>query len=223
MGFTLIIGDLHGCFDELLALLDAARLGAADRAICVGDLVVKGPKNREVLDLFMTDARLQSVMGNHDLALVQSWRGEPTELTEEQLMALRELDRSRYIDYLSSLPFYLDLGEQLVVHAGLRPGLPIEKQKIEDLVSMRTLGPDRTNRQATPWYEVYAGDKFIFFGHWPAAQPRRGPRALGLDTGCVYGGLLTGYIIERDELVAVSGGARLREMGLCYNDVTRRA
>ncbi len=203
MGFTLIIGDIHGCFDELLALLDAVQFGAADRAICVGDLVVKGPKNGEVLDLFMTDARLRAVMGNHDLALMRSWRGEPVELTEEQSVTLRELDRSRYAAYLGSLPFYLDLGEHLVVHAGVRPGIPIEQQQVEDLVAMRTLGPDRTSREGTPWYEVYAGEKFVFFGHWPAVAPRRGPRALGLDTGCVYGGHLTGYIVERDELVAV--------------------
>jgi diadenosine tetraphosphatase ApaH/serine/threonine PP2A family protein phosphatase len=55
----------------------------------------------------------------------------------------------------------------------------------------------------TPWYEVYDGDKVILFGHWPAGPPRRGPRAIGLDTGCVYGYSLTAYVIEEARLVSV--------------------
>jgi serine/threonine protein phosphatase 1 len=43
----------------------------------------------------------------------------------------------------------------------------------------------------------------VLFGHWPTAEPRRGPKAIGLDTGCVYGGHLTAYIIETDEFVTV--------------------
>jgi Icc-related predicted phosphoesterase len=61
LGRTLVVGDLHGCYDELMALLDAAKLGAEDRVVCVGDLVTKGEKSREVLELFMSDARFSSV------------------------------------------------------------------------------------------------------------------------------------------------------------------
>ena len=54
-----------------------------------------------------------------------------------------------------------------------------------------------------PWYEVYDGEKTVLFGHWPAGVLRRGPRALGLDTGCVYGYQLTAYVIETQRLVSV--------------------
>jgi serine/threonine protein phosphatase 1 len=43
----------------------------------------------------------------------------------------------------------------------------------------------------------------VLFGHWPAKEPRRGPKAIGLDTGCVYGYQLTAYIIDTDEFVSV--------------------
>src|SRR5260370_29507515 len=66
MGRTIIIGDIHGCFDELSDLLRAAELQTDDRVIAVGDLVTKGPKDREVLDRFIDDDRFSSVIGHHD-------------------------------------------------------------------------------------------------------------------------------------------------------------
>ena len=81
---TIVVGDLHGCYDELLALLFDIRFGPNDRVVAVGDLVVKGPKNREVLDLFISDPRFSSVIGNQDLALLRFWRGEHLKLTGAQ-------------------------------------------------------------------------------------------------------------------------------------------
>jgi hypothetical protein len=205
LGRTLVVGDLHGCYDELLALLDAARFGAADRLVCVGDLVAKGEKSREVLELFIRDARFTSVLGNHDRAILRHWRGKRRRLKPAQEKCVAELEegRERYAAFLGSLPLYRYLDTHVVVHAGLRPGVPLERQKPRDLTELRTLGHDRTSRVGTPWYEVYEGPQVALFGHWPSAQPRRGPHALGLDTGCVYGYRLTGYVIETGELVSV--------------------
>jgi hypothetical protein len=73
---TIVVGDLHGCYDELVALLSDIRLGPNDRVVAVGDLVVKGPKNREILDLFIFDPRFSTVIGNQDMGLLRCWRGE---------------------------------------------------------------------------------------------------------------------------------------------------
>ena len=70
---TIVVGDIHGCYDELRDLLGRTGLGADDRVVAVGDLVAKGEKSREVLDLFITDARFSSVIGNHDLAILRHW------------------------------------------------------------------------------------------------------------------------------------------------------
>src|SRR5205807_10618847 len=104
---TIVIGDLHGCFDELTDLIELIGLRRDDRVVAVGDLLVKGPKNREVLDLFIQDKRFSSVIGNHDRKLRQRWRGEPTRLTRDQKAAAAQLDfqRERYSNYLRSLPF----------------------------------------------------------------------------------------------------------------------
>ncbi len=204
-GRTIVVGDIHGCYDELRALVDKLALTADDQLICVGDLIVKGPKSREVLELFITDERFSSVLGNHDRALLRYWRGEDISLKEAQEACRDELraGESRYAAFLESLPLMLDLGSYLVVHAGLRPGVPLAAQTIEDLTELRTLGEQPTSREGVPWYSMYDGEKTVLFGHWPDSNMRRARRAIGLDTGCVYGYRLTAYVIETGEFVSV--------------------
>jgi diadenosine tetraphosphatase ApaH/serine/threonine PP2A family protein phosphatase len=222
MSRTIVLGDIHGCYDELISLLNLVGLKADDRVVAVGDLITKGPKSREVLELFRTDKRFRSVLGNHDLALLKYWRGESNFLKNAQVVTAAELesDSQLYVDFLGSLPLMIDLDRHLVVHAGLRPGVPLDKQSTEDLTEIRTLGEDRTSRDGIRWYEVYDSRPTVLFGHWPTREPIRAAHAIGLDTGCVYGNRLTGYIIETDELVGVSAlqaydrpSTRLRKAG----------
>ena len=221
MGRTIVIGDIHGCFDELTDLLELLKLQSDDRVVAVGDLIVKGEKNREVLDLFIDDKRFSSVIGNHDRALRQRWRGEPIRLTREQQQAAAELEtnRERYANYLKSLPYTIDLGFHLVVHAGVRPGVRLRHQMASDLTEIRTMGANPPSRKGVPWYEVYRGRKTVLFGHWPAKQPRLTARAIGLDTGCVYGGHLTAFIVESNQLVSVPSRRAYRGTGSRFRQV----
>jgi hypothetical protein len=205
MGRTIVIGDIHGCFDELDDLLALVDLRTDDRVFAVGDLVTKGPKSSEVLDLFLEDRRFASVVGNHDRALRQYWRGEPVRLTKEQRAAVTELEseRERYSEYLRLLPFTINLGSHLIVHAGVRPGVPLRLQMASDLTEIRTMGANPQSRRGVPWYEVYRGNRIVLFGHWPRKIPRLGRKAIGLDTGCVYGGRLTAYIVEAKQFESV--------------------
>ena len=207
MSHTFVVGDIHGCYDELLALVESVGLGESDRLISVGDLVTKGAKSREVLELFMSDARFSSVIGNHDRALLEYWKGErrKKDLKPSQKRCAKELEdgSDAYATFLETLPPYIDLGTHVVVHAGLRPGSRLEWQSLDDLTALRTLGLNRESREGTPWYEVYDGYATALFGHWPSPTPRRGPHAIGLDTGCVYGYKLTAYVVETGEFHSV--------------------
>jgi len=209
MGRNIVIGDIHGCFDELSDLIELVDLKEDDRVVAVGDLVVKGPKSREVLDLFINDPRFSSVVGNHDRKLRQRWRGEPVRLTRDQQKTFAELDtnRQKYFPFLRELPYMIDLGSYLVVHAGIRPGVPLRRQMAADMTEIRTMGADPTLRRGVPWFEVYRGQKTVLFGHWPGKKMRRAPHAICLDTGCVYGGRLTAFITGTDELVSVPARA----------------
>jgi diadenosine tetraphosphatase ApaH/serine/threonine PP2A family protein phosphatase len=202
---TIVVGDIHGCFDELQELLDKVALTASDRVISVGDLITKGPGNREVLQLFMTDERFSAVIGNHDLAVRRRWNGEKFKLKPSQKPTHKELkkEKEKYLPFLNNLPFIIELDSHLIVHAGIRPNVALCSQTTDDLTELRSLGPDRTKRDGPPWYDEYDGKKMVLFGHWPSEEPRRGRNALGLDTGCVYGHRLTAYIIETDKLESV--------------------
>ena len=207
---TIVVGDIHGCYDELEDMLAKVQFGAEDRLISVGDLITKGPKSREVLDRFMSDPQFSAVIGNHDLALRRRWNGEKFKLKASQKPTHKELkkEKEHYVSYLNSLPFMIDLGTHLVVHAGLRPGVALHSQTTEDLTELRSLGPNREARHGTPWYDEYDGEKIVLFGHWPAEEPRRGKKAIGLDTGCVYGNELTAYIVETGQFETVPARRR---------------
>ena len=204
MGRTIVVGDIHGCFDEFTDLLERIKLKNDDRVIAVGDLITKGPRNREVLDLFISDPRFSSVVGNHDRIIRQKLRGEPVRLNKDQRNVLAQLgpNREHYSEFLRSLPFTIDLGSYLVVHAGLRPGVALDEQMASDMTEIRTMGADPPKRRGLPWYAVYRGPQTVLFGHWPAKQPRRGSHAVGLDTGCVYVNCLTAFIVETGEFVS---------------------
>jgi len=155
------------------------------------------------------------VLGNHDRAILRYWRGKKKKLNEQQHACRAQLEsgRERYEAYLASLPLTLDLGAHLVVHAGLRPGIALEDQSAKDLTELRSLEGKAKTPKGTPWYEVYDGAQTVLFGHWPHAVVRRGPRAIGLDTGCVYGYELTAYVVETGEFVQVKAARRYDDPG----------
>lgn len=135
---TYAIGDLHGCFDSLVALLDRLPFDAdRDRLWLVGDLVNRGPKNVEVLRWAMAmDARLgerfTAVLGNHDLHLLRRVEGlreaKPLDTMDDVLEAP---DRDELLSWLRRRPLLHvdDEGDaqRVLVHAGLPPGWSVEE------------------------------------------------------------------------------------------------
>ena len=98
--------------------------------------------------------------------------------------------------------------EWVCVHAGVLPDLAPQECSIEVLTRLRRLD----SRGRPWWYESYAGPDLVLFGHTPSKFPRvhrvRGDiLALGLDTGCVYGGSLTAYSPELGEFASVQAAS----------------
>lgn len=203
---AIVIGDVHGCFFELTALLDDIGVRQEDSLIFVGDLITKGPGNREVLEFVRQRRNCKSVLGNHEYLLLKHYRGESVELDRAHHQVIAELgkDFGDFMEWISQFPRYIDLGDYLVVHAGIRPGLPLEKQTVEDLTQIRTLSASEPgSRDGVPWFERYRGEKTVIFGHWVFATPLLRENAVGFDTGCVYGGRLTAVILPESRLVSI--------------------
>lgn len=200
---TIIIGDVHGCKEELERLLEHVGFTDGERLVAVGDLVVRGPDPCGTLDL-LREARALSVRGNHEDRLLR-WRagrddtrGEPLgELSKTTARALRKRDWA----WLEALPHWIDLPEHglRVVHAGLIPGLPIERQDPHTLMYVRSLGrygePVERRGGRVPWGQAYAGPPHVVFGHNAQSEPQIHPWATGIDTGAVYGGRLTAMVL----------------------------
>lgn len=203
---THVIGDVHGCYRELCDLLDELGPGTDDRLVFVGDLVIRGPENAEVVKLFL-DERLPNatvLLGNNEEKLPPTLAGDPTYATGPVLATIAQLRDAGILDealaLFASFPLYLDLGDVAVVHAGVRPGVALAEQAREDLLKIKTA--DGT-AGGPMWWEAYEGPQRVLFGHHVLRDPLDLPNALGLDTGCVYGGRLTAYTLETKAFTTV--------------------
>ncbi len=199
-GRTIIIGDVHGCADELKDLLKAVDARPEDRLISVGDLLSKGPDSRGVIEWALSTPNLECVLGNHELRLLRHWRaGTRSEEKSHDAETYRQLGE-RYDDamrFIARWPATLSGPGFMVVHAGFDPREGLEWQSHAALATIRTLDDGR------PWYEAYRENHLVVFGHWARRQPVVRTNAIGLDTGCVYGGELTAVVLPERRLVSV--------------------
>jgi hypothetical protein len=226
---TIVIGDVHGCLEELdELLLRLQHRKGADRLVLAGDLVDRGPDPVGVVRRARELGAL-GVLGNHEEkllrwrkheALVRSRPGykNPMEAVSPERRRQHEALDALDLDYLAALPVYLRLDARwLVVHGGFLPGRPIEKQKPTMIVRVRRVdaagafvglgdeGPD-----SVPWATRWPGPESVVYGHevHDLANPRRdeprpGVVCHGIDTGCCFGGRLTALVLPAEELVQV--------------------
>jgi Calcineurin-like phosphoesterase len=206
---TIIIGDVHGCLDELLTLVSRCRYAAGDRLILVGDLVAKGPDSIGVVS-WARESRVEAVLGNHEEHVLRARRDLPGAKPKHRRLA--EALGAEDAAWLEALPLFLPAGQWrgkplVVVHAGLVPGVAIEAQQREHLLNLRSLRSDGSPSKAiegAPWAASWSGPEQIVFGHDSLRGLQQYPSAIGLDTGCVYGRRLTALILPEGRLVSVS-------------------
>lgn len=186
---TLFVGDVHGCADELRDLLGRVR---ADRVILLGDVFTKGPDPNGVWGLIQEHGA-EGIMGNHDARVLDRWA------VDGWARRLPEAARS----WLSALPLMRRGPGWLAVHAGLDPHRGAAGTSRRQALVLRRF-PDDAQDSHPFWWELYAGDGLVIYGHDAVrGLVDRRPHTLGLDSGCVYGGVLTGYLLEADRLVQV--------------------
>ncbi len=224
-----IIGDVHGCFDELAALLgklgydvrpDAvgAHHPEGRRAFFVGDLVDRGPATPEVLRLVMgmvDEGDALCVPGNHEAKLLRALRGRNVTVSHGLAETLAQLAEQppefsalveKFIDGLVS-HLVLDDGKLVVAHAGLRADM---QGRASGAVRSFALYGDTTGETDEfglpvryPWAEDYRGDAMVVYGHTPVPEAAWLNRTICIDTGCVFGGELTALRYPERELVSV--------------------
>jgi hypothetical protein len=221
MARTIIVGDVHGCVDELGRLLDLVAPAASDQVLFVGDLIARGPDSLGVLELYR-QVNGKSVLGNHEFKLLGAHRARQNGTKRPRISALHYalMHRLGAEDWalLEQLPLWLSVPEHglRVVHAGVLPEQSLEAQDPWVLTHIRSIDPEgkpSPRHDYQPWAERYAGEPHLVFGHNSRLGLQLHPSATGLDTGCVYGGRLTALVLGAEQRVP-SAAAERREL-LC--------
>jgi len=208
----LVIGDIHGCYEEFQSLLEKAGLTEGDAIVSVGDCVDQGPDTPAVLAFFQKTPNAFLIMGNHERKHVRAGRHE-VKLAQSQKISRIQFGET-YPDalaFMNTLRLSLDLPEALVVHGYFEPGLPLPQQR--STVLCGTMGGDKHLRTAynRPWYELYDGEKPLLVGHHNYSGTDQPfvyrDRVFGLDTDCVTGKALTGLLLPSFRFVSVPSHA----------------
>ncbi len=226
-----IVGDVHGCFDEMTALLQllgyAVEPDGADyrvtppdgrKAVFVGDLVDRGPKIMEVLRLVMGMVKAGTafcVPGNHDVKLMRKLRGKDVKISHGLADSLAQLEpetlefKRQIADFIDDLVshYVFDEGRLVVAHAGLKEEMQGRGSGAVRSFALfgETIG--ETDDYGLPvrynWAAEYRGKAMVVYGHTPVAEPEWLNRTIDIDTGCVFGGKLTALRYPDKELVSI--------------------
>lgn len=215
-----LIGDIHGCFDELVALLSELGYRRGEDGlfrhpegrlpVFLGDLADRGPRSPDVLSLVVkhvSEGLALYVPGNHCRKLARHLRGERVRPTGglgetlKQLAALpegerRTLTRGFLRLYDRSPPYrILDGGKLVAVHAGIeRPMIGRLSRRIREYCLYgEVVLNERREPLGRDWASAYDGEALVVYGHVPSREPRVVNNTVCIDQGCVYGGRLTAF------------------------------
>ncbi|KAL1623168.1 hypothetical protein SLS54_004655 [Diplodia seriata] len=229
-----VVGDVHGCKSELVELLNKINFRpAADHLVLTGDIIAKGPDSKGVVD-FARDVHASCVRGNHEDRMLLSRKA--MKVAEQDMSANSHLGEdearnggnrkdkalakqfdAKQIEWLEQCPVILKvgqikgMGEVLVAHAGLVPGVDLDRQDPFQVMNMRSMDLDTkvpsAERDGTPWWKYWNyymrfipqdQRSTVIYGHDAKTGLKIKEFSKGLDSGCVRGGKLTALVIEAD-------------------------
>lgn len=222
----IVIGDVHGHYDTLVALLDTIAPNSQDEVYFLGDLIDRGPKSAQVVDLVMRN-QFHCLRGNHEemlldvvgtgevsIDLYQSWLYSGGHATVESYDSKIPQE---HINWMKELPLYLDLGDFWLVHAGVDPKIPLTQQGADQFCWIR----DDFHTANKAFFQ----DKLIITGHTitftlPGVKPGQiaaGKGWLDIETGAYHhhSGWMTAIDLNQHKVYqANSFDGRIRIMPL---------
>jgi serine/threonine protein phosphatase 1 len=196
------IGDVHGCLEKLKELMDKLVIdNEKDTLVFIGDYIDRGKSGKKVVDYVLhLKSKYKNViclLGNHEQMFVQYLdgldeglylgNGGISNLNSYEIFLSDNIEErkkkvpSDHLKFFKSLLPYYETDGYIFAHAGIRPGLPLKDQTLEDLLWIR-------NEFIESKKDF---DKLVIFGHTPLISPLIEKNKIGIDTGVVYGGKLT--------------------------------
>ena len=209
---TFAIGDIHGCLDQLTELLAQCRRfakGQPSKFIFLGDYIDRGPDSRGVIQTIMDmqaadPANVIALAGNHE-ELLRHWHiddgmgrwlvnGGGVTLRSYGVTSPKDLPPD-HLAWLTGLPLFYEDAQRLFVHAGIRPGVPLEQQTRDDMLWIRAEFLDSTVNHG----------KLVVHGHSPRRdrKPECLDNRVNVDTGAFRGGSLTAVIFTDSQRMPI--------------------
>ena len=226
-----IIGDVHGCYEEMIVILGELGYKITDgelshpqkrTPVFLGDLTDRGPDSLSVIysvASWVKSGKAHYCPGNHCNKLYRYFLGRDVQITHGLETTVAELDSlsDKESQHISSLfkelyenaPLYLVLDDKnlVVAHAGIRPN---DIGKTGKSVKTFVLYGDITGEKhpdgrpvRRDWPSKYEYNCTVVYGHTPVKEPRKIGNAINIDTGCVFGNKLTAYRWPEQELISV--------------------
>jgi serine/threonine protein phosphatase 1 len=205
---TFAIGDVHGCLDQLVALLDACddyAAGRTYRVVLLGDYIDRGPDSAGVVKLLRGAQEsdpddMICLKGNHEDMIVRAAGGAVTDiklwydnggfdtLTSYGLDDVIDLPADD-IDWMRRLPLFVDDGMRFFVHAGIDPAAALTEQDAWHMMWTRA-----------SWPEGFNPGRLIVHGHTPQREPKVTEHAINIDTAAAYGNALTSAVFDDEQV-----------------------
>ena len=207
---TYCISDIHGCYNEFMALIDKIKfISGVDKIYILGDVIDRGPRPIDCLKYIRDTENIYFIRGNHEQMMLDYYSGKDqlTWTYNGYIATKSDLDRIPKVEvldlfsYLNECPYYYTISmngrEYLLSHAGINNKAPLQEQLVEDLI-----WGDKS------FYRTKALGNYIYiFGHVVTVRlyndyncsiwyDSKFKDKIGIDCGCVYGGALSALRLE---------------------------
>jgi len=128
---TIVVGDIHGCFGELMKIIEIAEFSSDDVLVSVGDMVDRGPESYAVTEYFRNTPNAFAAMGNHERRLAGSIRGTAIPAWA-QMHSMHKTEISKHeawAGFLENLPAVIETDHAVITHARLNHADAINEQE----------------------------------------------------------------------------------------------
>lgn len=243
-----VIGDIHGCYDELLHLFQELGYQKEDNGIYIhpdgripvflGDITDRGPDSLAVInlvyDMVVKHKKAKYVPGNHCNKLyryflgnnVQLKHGLETTIAEYKALSNREqkIIKKKFMTLYEEAPLYLEIEEAnaVIAHAGIKEefiGLHHKRVKSFVLYGDTTGAFYPDGRPVRrDWAKHYHGDRWVIYGHTPVLEPRFVNKTVNVDTGCVFGNKLSAFRLPEEQTFSVPSKQPFTKEKFNYTD-----
>ncbi len=201
MARTFVIGDIHGCYDEFIALIEQIGVTDEDLILSLGDIVDRGNKSLELYHFFRNRKNAVVLMGNHERKHQNGILSYAQEIVKIQFAD----EYDAFLSWLKTLQYAYETPDAIIVHAFFEHDKKLHEQK-EEVLAGTTSGTrylENKYDENAYWSDFYTGKKPIIYGHHVVGEkPKIKNNTYGIDTGACHKGMLTaielpGFIIHQ--------------------------